>query len=164
MEAFDPTSRTKVQSFNPHQVSEIGLVYKTEVKPSDRPKITSSNDAYDIFKAKWNHDEIELREEFKILLLNRGNRVLGIVNISTGGVSGTVVDPKIIFSSALKANACGIIMAHNHPSGNLKPSQTDINLTKKIRQGAQLLDMSLLDHIILSSDGYYSFSDECMIS
>ena len=82
------------------------------------------------------------------------------MNVSTGGVSGTVADPKLIFTAALKANACGIIMAHNHPSGNLKPSQSDNDLTRKIREGAKLLEMQLLDHIIVTTESYYSYADE----
>ncbi len=107
---------------------------------------------------------MELREEFKILLLNRANKVLGLVNISTGGVSGTVSDPKIIFASALKANASGIILAHNHPSGNLKPSEADLNLTNKVKKAGQLLEIAVLDHIILTSEQYFSMADEGMIN
>ena len=146
-------------SFNACLVSEIELHYRTNVKPSERPKITCSQDAYNILFQHWSDEKLELREEFKILLLNRANRVLGIVNISTGGVTGTVADPKIIFSSALKANACSIILAHNHPSGNLKPSEADIKLTTRMKQAGQLLDISVLDHIILTSDQYFSMSD-----
>lgn len=119
-------------SFNAYQVTEIQLMYKTKVNPGDRPKISNSNDVYEILKSNWNLDTIELHEEFKILLLNRANKVLGIVNISTGGISGTMADPKLIFSSALKANASSIILSHNHPSGNLNPSQSDLNLTNKV--------------------------------
>jgi len=101
-------------SFNAYQVTEIQLSYKAKMNPTKRPKISSSSDVYEILKKNWNLDTIELREDFKILLLNRANRVLGIVDISVGGVSGTVADPKMIFSSALKANACSIILSHNH--------------------------------------------------
>lgn len=151
-------------SFNACSVSEIELHYRTNVKPSERPKITCSQDAYDILHQHWSDEKLELREEFKILLLNRANRVLGIVNISTGGVSGTVADPKIIFSSALKANACSIILAHNHPSGNLKPSEADIKLTTRMKKAGQLLDISVLDHIILTSDHYFSMADNGIIN
>jgi DNA repair protein RadC len=86
--------------------------------------------------------------------------VLGISEISTGGFAGTVADPKVIFSIALKACASSIILSHNHPSGNLKPSQADLNLTRKIKSGGELLDIAVLDHIILTSDSYFSFADE----
>ncbi len=146
-----------------NQVTEIQITYKSSVKASSRTKITCSNDAYHILKQNWNSDILELREEFKILLLNRANKVLGLVNISSGGVSGTVADPKLIFSGALKANACGIILAHNHPSGNLKPSEADISLTTKLKEGGILLEISVLDHLIITEDGYFSFADEGMI-
>ncbi|MEQ8552104.1 MAG: JAB domain-containing protein [Cyclobacteriaceae bacterium] len=136
------------------------LSYSSEVKPHDRPKVSSAFDAYKIFKDHWDVNSIELREEFKILLLNRANRILGIFTVSLGGVSSTVVDPKLIFASALAANASAIILAHNHPSGNLKPSQVDIQLTRKLVNGGKLLDISIYDHLIITYDGYTSFSEE----
>ena len=101
------------------EVAEIQLSYKTKVKPSQRPKITSSKDAYDILLESWDEDKLEFIEQFKILLLNRASKVLGIYEASTGGVSGTVADPKLIFAAAIKANASAIILSHCHPSGNL---------------------------------------------
>ncbi len=98
-----------------------------------------------------------------MLLLNRYNRILGIFEASSGGVAGTVVDPKIIFVAALKANACSIINSHNHPSGNLQPSGADQDITQKIKLAGQFLDIKLFDHIIISSEGYYSFADEGLI-
>ena len=147
-------------SFDIYQVTEIQLSYKTKIKPSLRPKVSSSQDAYKVLKQNWDDEKLELREEFKILLLNRANKVLGLVEISSGGVSGTVADPKIIFSSALKANACGIILAHNHPSGNLNPSQADLNLTKNLKQAGKLLEIAILDHLILTPESYYSMADQ----
>src|SRR5690606_1039682 len=94
------------------------------------------------------------------LLLNRANKVLGIVPISKGGTSATIADPKLIFVSAIKSNASAIILAHNHPSGNLQPSTADISLTKKIMEGGKLLDVPVIDHIIVTGHGYYSFADE----
>jgi len=105
-------------------------------------------------------DKIELLEEFKILLLNRRNRVLGLMDISQAGLSGTVANPKVIFAAALKCCASGIILAHNHPSGELDPSREDTALTNKIKAGAELLDLKVLDHLIISKDRYYSFADE----
>lgn len=143
-----------------YQVAEIELVYRSMVKPSLRPKITSSKTAYEVLLQSWDENKIEFVEQFKILLMNTANRVLGIYELSTGGVAGTVADPKLIFSAALKANASGIILSHNHPSGNLKPSQADINLTRKIDEGGKILDVRVLDHLIMTPDGYYSFKDE----
>lgn len=99
-------------------------------------------------------------EQFKVLLLNNANKVLGIADISTGGISSTVADPRIVFATALKANASKIILAHNHPSGNLQPSQTDKELTAKMKEGGRYLDLHVIDHLIITNDGYYSFGDQ----
>ena len=145
------------------QVAEVELVYRTKVKPSQRPKITTSVDAYEILQKIWNRDKIELVEEFKVLLLNRSNKVLGVLDASSGGITGTVADPRIILTAAIKANAVGIVLSHNHPSGSLKPSRADEELTVKIREAARFLDMTVLDHIIITSEGYYSFADEGLL-
>lgn len=142
------------------QVAEIQLTYKSNVKPSMRPKISGSRDAYEVLKSNWDESRIEFLEQFKVMLLNRANKVLGILEVSTGGVSGTVADPKVIFVAALKGCACGLIVAHNHPSGNLTASQADIDLTKKLKQAGQFLDLPVLDHVIVTSEGYFSFADE----
>ena len=113
-------------------MSEVGIIYRPNYKIADRPKISGSKDAYDILIDHWGDGKMEFLEEFKILLLNRRNRVLGIVNISSGGVSGTVVDPKVIFAIALKTCASGVILAHNHPSQELDPSEEDISIANKL--------------------------------
>lgn len=143
-----------------YQIAEVELIYKTKVKASDRPKVTGSLDAYEILLANWDENKIGFVEQAKILLLNRAHRVLGIYEVSTGGVTGTIVDPKIVFIAALKANACSIILAHNHPSGNLKPSAADQELTRRIKEGGRLLEISMLDHLIVTPEAYYSFADE----
>jgi DNA repair protein RadC len=142
------------------QVAEIQLSYKSTVKPSQRPKISGSRDAYNVLKYRWDNTRIELVEQFKVLLTNRANKVLGIFEVSTGGIAGTASDPKIIFVIALKAEAIGMILAHNHPSCNLSPSQEDIDLTRKLKDGGRLLEIQLLDHIILTCENYFSFTDE----
>lgn len=142
------------------EVAEIQLSYKTKVKPSQRPKITSSKEAYDILLENWNEDKLEFVEQFKVVLLNRANRVLGIYEVSTGGVSATIADPRLIFAAAIKSNGSSIILAHNHPSGQLKPSDADLKLTKKLKEGGQYLEITVLDHLIVTSEGYYSFADE----
>ena len=109
-----------------YEVAEIQLTYKSNVKPSLRPKINGSKDAYELLKENWDASRIEFIEQFKVVFLNRANKVLGILEVSTGGVSGTVADPKVIFVAAIKANASSFLVAHNHPSGNLNPSQADI--------------------------------------
>jgi len=143
-----------------YQVAEIQLTYKSNVKPSLRPKISGSREAFSILKESWDENKIEFVEQFKVMLTNRANKVLGIVEVSTGGITGTVADPKVIFAAAVKAAACGIIVAHNHPSGNLTASQADIDLTKRLRDGGRLLEIQLLDHLIMTSEGYFSFADE----
>jgi DNA repair protein RadC len=120
-------------------------------------KITSSRDVFLILSPQFSD---LLYEEFWILLLNKANKVLNKVLISKGGQSATVVDAKVIFKAALEHNAASIILAHNHPSGNLSPSQEDINITKKIVSAAKLIDFSILDHIIMTDKAYYSFADE----
>ncbi|MBX2943193.1 MAG: JAB domain-containing protein [Cyclobacteriaceae bacterium] len=146
-----------------YQVAEIQLSYKSNIKPSQRPKINSSRDAHTVLKETWDETKIELVEQFKVMLTNRANKVLGIFEVSTGGISGTVADPKLIFAAAIKAAASGIILSHNHPSGNLQPSQADIDLTRKIREAGRFLEIQLLDHIIITTEGYYSFADEGLI-
>ena len=145
-------------------VSEVQLIYKNKVKASDRKKITCSKDAYNIFMENWNPDIIEFVEEFKILLMNRSNSVLGILEISKGGISGTVTDVRVVYLAAIKANASGIICAHNHPSGNLNPSESDTRLTQKLKEAGNLMDIQLLDHLILTTDdSYYSFADNGLL-
>ena len=97
------------------------------------------------------------------MLLNRANKVIGLVDISVGGFAGTIADPKVIFGAALKAGASSLILAHNHPSGNLKPSKADISLTHKLISAGSFLDISVFDHIIITAEGYLSFADECLI-
>jgi DNA repair protein RadC len=127
---------------------------------SDRKKISSSKDVFEIFQPNMADSPFE---EFWILLLNRANKIIGKYQISQGGVSGTVADPKRIFHIALSNLASGIILCHNHPSGNIKPSAQDVKLTKKIADGAKFMEISLLDHIILGDEQYYSFADSNML-
>jgi DNA repair protein RadC len=140
-------------------ISEIQLSYKSKVKASLRPKISGSQEAYDILVTTWDASKIEFIEQFKVLLLNRASKVIGMFEVSSGSSTGTIVDPKLIFASAIKANACGIILAHNHPSGNLMPSKSDIQTTNKIKSAGKFLEIDVLDHLIITNEGYYSFAD-----
>lgn len=142
-----------------HEIAEVSLVYRSKVKASERPKVKCSRDAYDLFIDSWDLDTIEHVEEFKMLLLNRANTVLGIMTVSRGGISGTVTDVRIILQAAIKTNSSGIIVCHNHPSGNLTPSETDSNITRKIKDACAIMDIQLLDHLIIDSDDLYSFAD-----
>lgn len=153
----------QVKQVSLSRVAEIKISYRSKVKASERPKITSSTDCYSILFQSWDTDRIELVEQFKVMLLNRANKVLGILELSTGGIAGTLADPKLIFAAALKACASAIILCHNHPSGNLKPSAADLQLTKKVKEGGSLLDIAVLDHIILTSESYYSLADEGLL-
>lgn len=147
----------------PHQISEIKLTYIRKVRATDRPKVSSSLHAYNLFRENWDDLTINLCEEFKILLLDTSGHCMGIVPISKGGVSGTVADGKLIFASALKARATSIILGHNHPSGNLKPSKSDKALTDNLVKGGHFLGIRVLDHIIVTDYNYLSFADEGLI-
>ena len=138
-------------------VAEVQLSYKSNVKSSTRYKINSSQDAYELLIKYFPDNTIE----YKVVLLNQSNRVLGIVPISEGGISATYVDARLILQAALLANATQIIMAHNHPSGSMKPSTLDDALTEKVRKVAELMEIHVADHIILSPEQeYYSYHDE----
>jgi len=123
-------------------------------------KIFTSKDIYNLLAPNF----LDLpHEEFWIVMLNRANKVIEKMLISQGGLSGTVADPKIIFKAAVSHQAVNVILAHNHPSGNLKPSDADINLTKKLVAGAKILDLAIIDHVIFTDKGYFSFADECLL-
>lgn len=125
-----------------------------------KPKVSSSSDAYQYLKPYLMDLD---HEQFWVLHLNRANQIIKSEMISAGGVSGTVVDVKLVFKKALDVLASNVILAHNHPSGNLQPSTQDIQLTKKIKTAGQTLDIPVLDHIIFTDDGYFSFADESMM-
>jgi len=139
------------------KVSEIQVSYCNS--SNDKVFIKSSKDAFKVALSHWNNDVIEFQEEVKMILLNRANRVLGIHELSKGGASGSVVDIKIVLSVALKCHSTSIVLIHNHPSGNLKPSQADTTITKKLKKAGEYVDLTLLDHLIISKDGFYSFND-----
>ncbi|MFN3759534.1 MAG: JAB domain-containing protein [Algoriphagus aquaeductus] len=143
-----------------NEVAEITLAYRPKIKASQRPKVSCSRQVYEVLLKFWNPDCLEYTEQFQVMLLSRGNRVLGICTISSGGTAGTVVDPKVVFAAGLKANASSIVLSHNHPSGNLLPSEQDRRLTKRLVEIGRALDLPIVDHVILSPEGYFSFADE----
>lgn len=145
-----------------NNVAEIGISYIPTQR--ERTIIKSSADAYHELQNWFPRETMALQERFIVCYLNRSNRVIGVFEASVGGVTGTVADPKLILGTALKVAASNLVLAHNHPSGSVKPSQQDIQLTEKIKLGAKYMDMGVLDHLILSPDGtYFSFADEGLI-
>lgn len=145
------------------QVSEIELMYKTKVRAAARLIIRDSKDAEKIFRNYWNKNTLELQEEMKALYFNQAGHVLGIYSVSKGSITGTVVDCRLILIAALRLGAIGCILCHSHPTGSLKPSKFDKQLTEKIKLGAALVDIQLADHIILTKAGYFSFAEEGLL-
>ncbi|MFB6307303.1 MAG: DNA repair protein RadC [Flavobacteriales bacterium] len=135
---------------------EVGVRIEGENIPK-RQKVTDSTDAFDALKGIYRDLPYE---EFHVLLLNKANQVIDKILVSKGGVSGTVADPRVIFKPALEQLASSLILSHNHPSGNLRPSRQDVQLTKKIKDCGKLMDIPVLDHLIISEGEYYSFADE----
>lgn len=133
---------------------------RRESEALKRNTISCSRDAFEIMQSKLGDKQCE---EFWILLLNRANQVIDNVQISDGGFAGTVADPKKIFQKALEKNACGIILCHNHPSGNLKPSDADLQLTRKLKEAGLQLDLPILDHLIIGEEKYLSFADDALL-
>ena len=130
---------------------------KKRTLTKEKISIQSSKDVYDFFSPVLTN---LAQEEFWILMLNRANHILGKTKISMGGLSGTIVDPKLVFKIALENKATALVLAHNHPSGNQKPSDADLNLTSKIRHAGDLLDIQILDHLIITDSGYFSMADQ----
>lgn len=140
------------------KVSEIKISYMNEV--DEKIKVMGSSEVFQVLKANWDLDTIELQEEFKILLLNQGNQVLGIKSMFKGGINTCSIDVRLIMGMALKANASALVITHNHPSGNLNASESDKRITSKIKECCELFDIRLLDHIIMAKNSYLSFADE----
>jgi|SRR5690625_56129 len=142
-----------------YEVAEIEVAYRPKYIIKNRPVIKTSKDGYEILKGVW-QDDIQLRERINIIFLNTANNVLGVWEAFSGGISGTVGDIRLVFATALKVHASKIVMSHNHPSGNLKASKADQRITKRFKEAGEILDVTVLDHIIITADGYFSFADE----
>ena len=142
------------------KAAEVKLSYNRQ---SSGLIISRSSDAYDILMKYWDMDSIDHCEWFVVVLLSQRNEVQGIFKVSEGGISGTLVDVRKVFQAALLSNASSILIAHNHPSGNLRPSQQDQLITKRIKDAGEVLQVKLLDHLIVTSETYYSMMDEGMI-
>ena len=141
-----------------YTVGEVELSYKPKFKKLHQ--VTCSEDAYKYLLPTYKEGTICYKEYFKVLFLNQSNQVLGYTLISEGGITDTTVDVRVILQAALLTNSVAIILAHNHPSGNLKPSRQDMEITKQVKDAAQLMRISVTDHLILTDEGYYSFADE----
>ena len=139
---------------------KVSVSFDKKVKTSELYKITSSKTCADLFRKVFNTDTFLWNEEFIILCLNNSNKVLGFYKLSSGGMTGTVVDIRMVYTIALKSCATAVIVAHNHPSGKLMASDADKTITEKLKKAGDLLDIKLHDHIILTDTGYLSFQDE----
>ncbi len=139
-------------------LTEIHVSYKPTIL--SHKNITNSTEAYETVLKHWNKHTIELYEEVKVMYFNGANKLLGIHDLSKGGISSTIIDIRRVLSVALKCNASGFILVHNHPSGRLSPSKADKDITDRMDTCAKQMDIELLDHLIITRDGYYSFSDE----
>lgn len=141
-----------------YTVGEVELSYKPKFK--NLHKIVSSEDAYKYLLPTYKEGTICYKEYLKVLFLNQANQVLGYTLISEGGITETSVDVRVILQAALLTNSMALVLAHNHPSGNLRPSRQDMEITKQVKEAAKLIRITVIDHLILTDAGYYSFSDE----
>ena len=143
---------------------KISIKLSAVMSFEEQSQLTCSNDCYQVFKHCFNHDTFHWREELVLICLTRANTPIGFYSISSGGISGTFADPKVIFTTALKAGAASIAIAHNHPSGNLKPSEADKHLTKQLIKAGKYLDIPVVDHLILTAHSYFSFADNGLMN
>ncbi|MGE7775251.1 JAB domain-containing protein [Chitinophaga sp. NPDC101104] len=153
----------QVQICSLNIVSEISVSFTPSILPSKCPKINVSNDIYEILKSNWNMGTFYLQEELKAVFLNHDNRVMGILPISVGTKTSCSCDLPKLLGAALKASCTKLILAHNHPSGSIKASKADIELTSQVNAACKLLNLKLLDHLILGDSGYCSMADEGLI-
>lgn len=142
---------------------EVSLVYRNKTRADDRPSVKSPAEAFEILIKTWDADQIGLLEEFKILLLDRRLRLMSIASIAKGGFSSVHVDPRVVFSTALKRRADSIILAHNHPSECLMPSRLDIELTEEFKEIGELLNIQVADHLIITEHGFHSIVSDCTV-
>ena len=141
-----------------YTVGEVELTYKSTSK--SRNKIYSSEDAYEVLLSTYREGTLRCKEDFKVLFLNQAKQVLGYTLISEGGITDTTVDVRVILQAALLTNSVALILAHNHPSGSMKPSRQDIEITKQVKEAARLMRITVIDHLIPTDTSYYSFADE----
>lgn len=145
------------------KLAEIRAVYKSRTKISGRKKTGGPSDVVEYLREIWNPATLELVEECILLCLNSSLQVLGWVKVSSGGFAASHVDPRLVFSVALQAASSAVVLAHNHPSGSLTPSEEDLKLTLRLSQAGAVLGVHLLDHLIITKDEHFSFSDHGLI-
>ncbi|WP_439480048.1 JAB domain-containing protein [Chryseobacterium aquaticum] len=143
------------------QVAELLVSYSPHIVSAQ--KISNSRESYSLITNYWNLNTIEMQEEVKVILLNKANKVLGIFDLSKGGICSSIIDVKIVLSIALKTLASGIIIVHNHPSANLTPSKADIEITQKLKSACKIMEILLLDHLIITKEDYFSFADDGLL-
>lgn len=149
---------------NMSNLGEIEVSYRYDNALADRPIIKSAEDAIDVLKNLYHLERISLQEQFVIVFLNRANKVIGSSNLFVGGLTGTVVDIKLVLAIGLKLMASSFIISHNHPSGNIKPSEEDKKITNKLCDASKLLEIQLLDHLVVTPDmKYFSFANEGLL-
>lgn len=146
-----------MKAFN--KVTEISLKYRHKKDPKDYPKVACSRQAYDLFMQSWDKDKIELSEQFRVMLLDSNNKCLGVSTIASGGIGSVDSDLRLTFAAAIKSRATKIILAHNHPSGNLNQSPADQAVTDKFIAAGKILEVPVIDHLIVTRRGYTSFAD-----
>ncbi len=151
--------RSKVRVEKMPRMSEIKISYRSKIDLGKQPKLLSPEDAEKVFRRIWDGSKLELREDVVILALSTSKRLIGWIRVFSGGLDRAVVDAKLIFQVGLNANAAGLIVAHNHPSGELEPSRQDLALTKKLIQGGRVLDIEVEDHCILAKKGFHSIRE-----
>jgi DNA repair protein RadC len=143
-----------------YDITEIEIAYNNPLQPKDLPKINHAGHAFNVFLDQWDLNKLHLFSEAKMLLLTNAGRLLGMANLASGGATDHLIDPRIVFMTALKANATSIYIAHNHPSNNLRPSEADIQMHATLSDAAKLLNIHLRDYLIVDRDGFYSFTDD----
>lgn len=145
------------------RLAEIRAVYKSRVKSSERKDIRGPESVVEYLREIWDPRTLELTEDFVILCLNGAHQILGWVRISRGGLGSSLVDPRVIFAIALQTASSALVLAHNHPSGNLEPSREDQRVTNHLIEAGKLLDIRVLDHVILTREGAFSFRENGLI-
>lgn len=143
-----------------YKVAEVELSYKNRVPYKERKKVKTSLDAYNLLINNHDDDTIDYKETFKVLYLNQASQVVGCFTLSQGGITATCVDVRNVMQGALLTNAVAIVLGHNHPSGNVRPSKEDDRITNQVSKAGELLNIKVLDHIIFTREDFYSYNDE----